>query len=59
VILLYVFIIGCFVLGIVAVGLVFALAAAGYGAEDTEWSALPQEDAAESTAPPNNTVYRL
>jgi hypothetical protein len=35
-ILLYIFLIGCFITGIVAVGVIFALAAAGFGE-------LPQE----------------
>ena len=35
-ILLYIFIMGCFVTGIVAVGLVFAFAAVGYASEDQQ-----------------------
>jgi hypothetical protein len=35
-ILLYIFLIGCFIAGIVALGVIFALAAAGFGE-------LPQE----------------
>lgn len=57
--LLYIFIIGCFVTGIVAVGLVFAFAAAGYGTEEPHHIDGPQEIAPEPAAAPNQDVYRL
>jgi hypothetical protein len=45
-ILLYIFILGCFVSGIVLLGLVFALAASGYTSEDQR-PAAASEDAAQ------------
>ena len=43
-IMLYIFILGCFVSGIVLVGLVFAFAAAGYAAEDQHSAAADQDE---------------
>ena len=40
---LYIFILGCFVTGIVAVGLVFAFAAVGFASED-QWTGDQPED---------------
>ena len=42
-VVLYIFILGCFVTGIVAVGLVFAFAAVGYASED-QWIGSQTED---------------
>ena len=58
-ILVYIFIIGCFVTGIVATGLVFAFAAAGYGDEEAEHVFPPQEIIPESAEAPNQETYRL
>jgi hypothetical protein len=59
VILLYIFIMGCFVTGIVAVGLVFAFAAAGFGGGNTQDAAPPQDKAVEPPETPNQKVYKL
>ena len=58
-ILLYLFILGCFVTGLVALGLVFALAAAGYGADESQQSPSQEDDARQSAPLPSDTVYRL
>ncbi len=53
-ILLFIFILGCFVTSIVAVGLLFALAAVGYGDEyKSDGTAL----AAETQEPPRKILY--
>lgn len=58
-ILLYIFIMGCFVTAIVAVGLVFAFAAAGVGSGHTRDATSPQDKAVESTESPSQKVYKL
>jgi hypothetical protein len=59
VILLYIFIMGCFVTGIVAVGLVFAFAAAGFGSGNAQDAAPPQGKAVEATETPRQKAYKL
>lgn len=47
-ILLYIFLIGCFITGIVALGVIFALAAAGFGESPRE-AERPSAEVAGST----------
>ena len=58
-ILVYIFIIGCIVTGIVATGLVFAFAAVSYGDEGAEHVFPPQETTPEPAETPNQETYRL
>ena len=58
-ILLYIFILGCLVTGIVAVGLVFAFAATGFGGVNARDAASPQNEAIEPSESPNQKLYKL